>query len=151
MIRKLMRLLAFFALCAVAVTALMYAITPEKRTNDTPPAPTTPGLVKIVKPIDLSGKWESVESKAGTKFVTEIKNNTVHIQMYANDGYTGLWYGTFDILQPGANTMVSKYIDDPDHFVLSSAETKEFLYQGDSLIFDFSMMGTVTTIEMKRV
>lgn len=131
-------------------TTVAYLAFPPDNTK-TPPAPTSPGLVKIVKPIDLAGKWESGESKIGTKMVAEVKNNTIHVQMYVNDGYTGLWYGTFDILQPGQNTISSKFIDDPDHFVLSSAETKDFLYQQGSLIFDYSVMGTVTTIELKRV
>jgi hypothetical protein len=93
----------------------------------------------------------STESKAGTKFLGHIKDNRIHVEMYAAEGYTGLWYGTFDILQPGVTTMVSSAIQDENHFVLSTAETKDFLYQKGSLIFEFAVMGTRTTIEMKRV
>jgi hypothetical protein len=130
-------------------TVAYLAFPPEK--NVAPGSTTQTEAVKISKPIDLAGKWESAESKIGTKMVAEVKNNTIHIQMYVSDGYTGLWYGTFDILQPGQNTVVSKFIDDPDHFVLSSAETKDFLYQKGSLIFSYTVMGTMTTIELKRV
>lgn len=111
--------------------------------------------VKIVqppKPIDLTGEWTSGESTAGTKFLAHIKNNTVLVEMSATDGFSNLWYGTFDILQPGEKKMVSKAILDDNVFVLSNAETKDFRYQDDgSLQFDFSVMGTRTTITLKRV
>lgn len=108
--------------------------------------------VKVSMPVDLAGKWESEVSRVtGSKMVASVKNNTIHVEIYANEGYTGLWYGTFDILQPGEKTITSKAIDDPNHLVLSSSETKDFLYQGQSLVFDYSVMGTRTTVEMRRV
>lgn len=149
MVKKLLSVVAFLTIAAVVFTAFMYFTAPTSQKTQQPVQQTQ--AVKISKPIDLSGKWESTTSKAGTKFVAEIKDNRVHVQMYANDGYTGLWYGTFDILPAGQNVIVSKAIEDDDHFVLSSAETKDFLYQKGSLVFDFAVMGVVTTIEMKHV
>jgi len=146
--KKLINFAAFLVAFVAVFVTIMYLTAPTQTTQE--PVQKTEA-VKIVKPIDLAGKWESVESKAGTKFVGEVKDNRVYIQMYVSDGYTGLWYGSFDILQPGQNTINSKAIEDDDHFVLSSSETKEFLYQKGSLIFSFSVMGTTTTIEMKRV
>lgn len=141
------RSITIFALAIIAAVAGVFFFAPiDHKSNDT-----NVPAVKVSMPVDLSGNWQSVESRAGTKFVAEIKDNRVFVQMYAADGYTGLWYGTFDILQPGNNLMVSKAIEDDDHFVLSIAETKDFLYQNGSLIFNFSVMGTTTAIEMKRV
>lgn len=148
MSKKLLRVAVFVFMLALAFVATMYFLTPE---NSAQGPVQKADAVKVSMPIDLSGKWESAVSKAGTKFVGDIKENKIFIEMYANDGYTGLWYGTFDILQPGTNSMVSSAIQDEDHFVLSTAETKEFIYQKGSLVFEFSVMGTRTTIEMKRV
>jgi hypothetical protein len=147
---KFVRLLVILTLCGVLATAIMFL---QDQPNKTTPSPTPPavGAVKIVQPINLAGEWQSVESRAGTKFVGHIKNNTIQIEMSATDGFATLWYGTFDVLQPGEKVMVSKAIDDPQYFALSSAETKDFLYQDISLVFDFAVMGTRTTIEMKRV
>ena len=143
------RLLGSFALLAVIVAAGVLWFLPEDATISS--ITTQTSAVKVQMPVDLSGEWVSTESKSGTKFYGHVKNNTMHVEMYANDGYTGLWYGTFDILQVGQSTLVSKAIDDPNHFVLSSAKTKDFLYQKGSLVFEFTVMGTRTTIEMKRV
>lgn len=149
MFKKLISVAAFLALIVAVVTAVMLFTMPSQKNAGTEPTKTE--AVKVSMPIDLAGKWESKTSKAGTKMVAEIKNNMIFVEMYANDGFTGLWYGTFDILQPGQNTVNSKAVNDVDHFALSSADTKEFLYQGGSLVFDYSVMGTRTTVELKRV
>lgn len=128
---------ALFSTSESAQTHVEYPPSAAQTTN--PPAP-----------IDLSGEWVSTESTAGTKFFGHIKNNTILVEMSASDGFSNLWYGTFDFLQPGDKVMVSSAIEG-DVFFLSSAETKNFLYQDGNLIFDFSVMGTRTTIEMKRV
>ena len=116
-----------------------------------PPSVAVTTVINTPTAIDLTGRWESNVSKSGTKMIVHIKNGTVHVEMYADEAYTGLWYGTFDILRPGEKTLTSKYIDDPQHFVLSSAETKDFTYDSGALKFDFSVMGTRTTVEMRRV
>lgn len=143
---------AIVALFLIAGVALFKLFSGADKPAEIGSITTQQEAVKIIeKPVDPSGKWESATSKAGTKMVAEVKNNTIHVEMYAADGYTGLWYGTLDFFQPGQNGQTSKAIDDPDHFVLSSAETKEFIYQDDTLVFDFSVMGTRTTVAMKRV
>jgi hypothetical protein len=143
---------SLWILLVVAAAALFgsmtMAILPPAPKITAPPT-STPAVA--VGTIDLSGKWESAESKAGTKMIAEIKNNTIHVEMKVADGFTGLWYGTFDTLQPGQNVMTSKAIHNSNYLVVSSAQTKDFLYQKESLIFDFSVMGTRTTVEMKRV
>lgn len=150
MFKKLINVGMFLAACAVVFSLFMFLTMPGQKNSGTEPTKTQ--AVKISMPVDLAGKWESTTSKTGTKMVAEVKDNTIFVEMYVNDGYTGLWYGTFDILQPGQNTIVSKFIqDNQNHRALSTAETKEFLYQGQSLIFDYSVMGTRTTVEMKRV
>lgn len=124
---------------------------PEHTYTEYPPPVTTTTTINTPTAVDLSGRWESNTSTSGTKMVGQIKNGTIHVEMYADQAYTGLWYGTFDILQPGEKTLTSKYIDDPQHFVLSNAETKDFIYDSGALKFDFSVMGTRTTVEMRRV
>lgn len=149
---KFLRLLVILVCCIAFGTAVAYFAIPEKRNVI---VPTTSAVqtsaVKVSKTVDLSGKWESQKSTVGSKAVVEIRNNTVLVQFYMNDGYTTIWYGTFDVLQPGQKTMVSKAIKDDGHFALSQDDTKEFLYQNDGLIFSFKIMGTRTTMELKRV
>lgn len=146
--KKIAFLVALVVLTIVAGTSIAYfAFPPSKTTNSV----TTTSAVKLSMPVDLSGKWESAIDKVGTKMFAKIENNTIYIEMSVNDGSAGLWYGTFDVLAPGKNSIDSTFIDDPDHFVLSSAESKEFIYQGGSLVFDYSSMGIRTTVEMKRV
>jgi len=147
--KKLLWFVGVAALLVVLGTAVSLIAIPVQK-NSSSSEPTKTNAVQISMPTDLGGKWESETSDTGSKMVAKVENGTIFVEMYVNNGYTGLWYGTFDILQPGDNVMVSKFIDDPSHFALSSAKTKEFLYQKGSLVFDFSVMGTRRTVELKR-
>lgn len=150
--RPVMFSIALAILLTVLAISAVYLLTPNSSNTNQQVSVQKSEAVKVKMPIDLTGEWQSVESKTGSKFLGHVKDNTVFIQIYANDGYTGLWYGTIDILQPGENVVVSKFIEDnQNHFALSTAKTKNFLYQNGSLIFDYTVMGTRTTVEMKRV
>lgn len=145
-----MRKLIVAGLLILAIVSYILMVRPDHGTGETIVVTNNPTAVKVQTAIDCTGKWQSETSKLGTKMIAEVKNNTIFVQMYSNNSYTGLWYGTFDILQPGKVETVSKAIQDPEHLVFSTAETKSFLYQGGSLIFDYSIMGVRTTVEMKR-
>lgn len=152
MFKKLINVLAILALAAAAgVGGVYYVSQPEQkmRSLDVTQTVNVTASSEAPKATDLSGKWQS-EEKAGSKFVGTVKDGKIHIEMVVAEGYTGLWYGTFDYLQPGQKKIMSKAIEDESHFVLSNAKEKEFLYQGKSLIFNFEVMGTRTAIEMKR-
>lgn len=146
---KILRI-AMYAVVAALIFSLFYhfAALPERPMQD--PASSTVGAVKIVKPVDCTGEWAS-EEKNGSRFVAHVKNGVIHVEMQVAGGFTGLWYGTFDIFQPGQSGLISKALNDPKYLVLSSADTKEFVYQDGSLAFDFSVAGTRTTVELKRV
>lgn len=142
------------ALIAVSLLALLFAaigtmVSLPDRPMEGPASTTITSAVKLSMPIDLSGKWRSVE---GTKvpFIAEIKDGKIHLDMLQNKSVMAFWYGTFDILQPGEKVVSSKAIKDENVFVLSSSDTKDFLYQGDSLVFDYTIVGIRTTVEMKR-
>lgn len=145
------RALRFFVIAMLLMIVVGAAIRlsqePASVTKD--PQVTQTQAVKMSVPVDLTGEWRSVEGSKG-KMIATIKDNTIHVEMVDTQSFIGLWYGTFDILQSGQKEMISKAIDDPKHFVLSSAKTKAFLYQNDSLVFDYSVMGVRTTVEMKR-
>lgn len=145
--RKIAFLVALVVLCILGGTAVTYLVFPPQESQN---PVTMTSAVKVTMPIDLSGKWESVEGKTGSKFIANIENNTIHVEMTVSDGFSGLWYGTFDILQPGENSISSKALNDPNKFVLSSLETKDFLYRDGSLFFNLSVMGTTSAVELKR-
>lgn len=136
------RSITIFVLAIVAAVAGIFFFAPvENKSNDT-----NVPAVKINAPVDLNGKWKSDKPA----FEAEVKNGTIEVSMVLVEGYSRFWYGTFDNPQPGTNEVVSKGIDEPGKFYLSSAETKNFLYQNGKLVVDFSVMGTTTAVAMSR-
>jgi hypothetical protein len=104
--------------------------------------------VKIVKPLDLNGEWKSTNPNV----IATVQNGTIEVQnILEGGGYARWWFGTFDNPQDGKVGVISKGIEDPDKFYLSSAETKEFVYDNGMLKFQISTMGVSEIVEMKRV
>lgn len=149
--RRFLFVAGIVALLAVFGTAISLYVFPPQKTSHTQITKQDVAPVKAAVAVDLSGKWESEVSQTGMKMVATVQNGTIFVEMYKDKAYTGLWYGTFDFLQPGEKEVVSKFIDDPNHFALSTAKTKDFLYQDGSLVFEYSVFAVRTIVEMKRV
>lgn len=144
--RKFLSLLAFLVVLAAVVMGGVYVSTmpDDTKTN----APSVEQGVKIVKPLDLNGKWKSDKPKV----TAVVQNGTIEVESITEDGgFVRWWYGTFDNPQDGKVGVTSKGIEDPDKFYLSSAETKDFVYDKEMLKFQISMMGVTRVVEMKRV
>ena len=142
--KKALRNLAFLMLLAVVTMGSVYYATMP----DSSSMPSVEQGVKIVKPLDLNGEWKSEKPSV----VATVQNGTIEVQSILEDGgYARWWFGTFDNPQDGKVGVTSKGIQDPDKVYLSSAETKDFVYDNGMLKFQISLMGVSKVVEMKRV
>lgn len=154
MFKKLLRLAVIFTLLGVAVTAIGWFVAlPDKPMRE--PGSVQTSAVKVVKKVDLNNtKWRSENPKV----TATVLNGTIEVESITEDpdgskGFVRWWYGTFDNPRDNHPGVTSKGIEDPDKFYLSSADTKDFVYDSKSemLRFDISVMGMTKTVEMKRV
>jgi hypothetical protein len=148
--KKLLRLAVIFTLLGVAITAINWFVAlPDKSMHE--PGSVQTSAVKVVQTVDLNNtKWRSENPKV----TATVQNGTIEVESVTEDaGFARWWYGTFDNPRDGKPGITSKGIDDPDKFYLSSAPTKDFVYdpQLEMLRFSISMMGITKVVEMKRV
>lgn len=99
------------------------------------------------KPGDLTGDW-TTKPDAKVKFTAEIQNGTILIHMVSSGDALAYYYGTFTTADE-YNVFHSKAIDD-GKFVWSTSLEKDFLWQKNSLIFEYRMPGIVSNIELVR-
>lgn len=151
MFTKLLRLLAILCLAVVFGTAVSYLVgKPERSEVRAPGSVTQTSAVKVTQPVDLVGTWKSDKPKV----VATVLNGTIEVESTTEvGGYVRWWYGTFQNPPVGQYGVTSKGVDDADKFYLSSAETKDFVYDPKDKIlrFQISVMGVTTVVEMKRV
>lgn len=149
MLKKLLRLVVIGSLLIVFGTAVSYfAAQPDRPMRE--PGSTQTSAVKVAQPVDLNGTWRSEKPKV----TATVLNGTIDVESITEDGgYVRWWYGTFDNPPAGKHGVTSKGVEDPNKFYLSSAETKDFVYdpQNKLLRFQISMMGVTKIVEMKRV
>lgn len=104
---------------------------------------------------DLTGEWHQTKGRPGV--VTEAQVSMAGIQIYVEerDGSSSIyWMGSFDS-RPSSNTIVS--VADPDAKAAmsrsifgSGGSSKVFTYKDGALSFEFTMLGTTNTIELKK-
>ena len=143
--RKLLTVFALLAVLIVAVLAGARISTSESR--QVKPVDTQAVAAAKGKPGDLSGDWET-KSDAKVKFTAEIQAGTILIHIVEKGDALAYYYGTFTTADE-YNVFHSKAIDD-GKFVWSNAKEKDFLWQKDSLIFEYRMTGAVFSIELVR-
>lgn len=143
--RKLLTTLSLLVLLAVAVIGGARISTSESR--EIKPVDTQAVAAEKGKPGDLTGDWVT-KSDAKVKFVAEIRQGTILIHMADKGDALAYYYGTFTTADE-YNVFHSKAIED-GKFVWSNSKEKDFLWQKDSLIFEYRMPGIVSHIELVR-
>ena len=104
----------------------------------------------VTEVLVLDGAWTSTDAEP--KFRSLIKNGTIEVFIVAEDTTSLYWKGSFP-WNKGDETITSTadVAALEDSLLGSTAKSKVFLYDGDNLVFDFTIMGTTTTITMEKV
>lgn len=108
---------------------------------------------EATEPLDLTGNWEQA-NKGETFMSSHIEGNTIEVYWMMEDGKYLYWAGNYDA--PTEDTKEYSWTSNNDTvktgsaILASTAETKEFTYKNDRIVFDVSVQGQTSTIELVR-
>lgn len=130
-------IIATLAVVGIILTAIL-----------TMPPKAGPYVDSTTKALVMDGVWES---DSDPKFKALIRNGVIEINIVAEDTTTLYWKGTFPWTPDATEikSMADRAALDPSMFG-SGEESKTFVYRGSQLDFDFTIMGTKTTIELEK-
>jgi c-di-AMP phosphodiesterase-like protein len=102
------------------------------------------------KPKTLNGTWTTVDKNEDGTFTAVINKDRIAVVLGDDDSSSIYWVGSFpkmtsDKVVSEGNTEVM------DASIFGSGDkTKVFSYKGGQLAFKFTMMGTTTTVHLKK-
>lgn len=106
------------------------------------------------KPVNFIGTWHQVKGNPDFVMTAEISFGSIQINMKTRDGSNVYWMGTFDTDMTDIKhfTMISTGDQDAmaNMIFASQDPTKKFTYRDGTLSFDFTIMGTTTTVHLSK-
>jgi len=145
-------------LFAAVIAVIAMSVTPSSDSDPLGPAGSgissvlspdtlTPQAPLEKPPVKLEGTWAAENN--GVRFEAAVSNEVIKIQI-ANNGTTMLyWVGTFTSPDAVGGAITSNRIE-VDKAVLSTATSKVFTVQDNTLSFEFKMMGKTDNVELVR-
>jgi hypothetical protein len=108
-------------------------------------------------PKSLVGNWYQTENGIDGIIMSASvnRNNTIQINMETRDSGGGIyWMGSFDSGNSPKTSFTTVSLADPDamkwEIFSSQDQTKSFTYKNGDLSYKFSMMGTTTTVHLRK-
>ncbi len=103
------------------------------------------------EPTDLTGSW-STQANPDFTMTAVVSNNDIEVTWEAPDTSALYWKGTFNASASEGSTITSDGDTETMSMSLlaSQSESKDFLYDDDKIAFDFTIMGTTTTLYLER-
>lgn len=146
--KALLRVLVFLTVAGILLIGVVKWNNSTGQTmRDPDVAASTPSLVQVHIPIDLTGTW-ATGPKCKTPFSAKVENGAIMIDMALNGNTVSYYYGT--LKNPETNGGIKSEAIDDGRFVWSISKAKDFIYQNGSLVFDYEIAGVRTTIELTR-
>lgn len=140
---------ALFALAIVAafMWALTYMETGKKPSvGEVINSFTNPSAVNTTE--DLIGKWETTDPD-NPRMAADVLADSITIDLLGPDSSLVYWHGSFSDLRADSNTITSNAIEEGS-LALSTASTKDFVYENGRLSFEITAMGVTKTVQMTR-
>lgn len=128
------------------ICGVLFASLPDREMRSMVASSSTPSAAKIQIPIDLTGTWV-YDSKCNLKFSADVQQGMIMIKMTDTAGTLDYYYGSLQNPMTNGEIISTK---DNSRFSWSTAITKQFTYQDESLTFTFGSNGTTKTIELRR-
>jgi len=97
----------------------------------------------------LAGVWVS---EGDVPFEATITAGTIVVQIVDGESKSLFWKGTFPASAQEGDILLSEAdVEALSSSIMGSSElVKPFTYEGDEILFEFSMMGTSTVIRVKK-
>jgi hypothetical protein len=118
---------------------------------------TTPGAAVVTAvpaaPVSLDGDWAMSEPAPGFNMTANISGGIIEVSWISDDTRALYWVGTFPTVAPpvGEKIVSVGNVDDMASSILASTEaSKPFTYTGDTLDYEFSMLGVSKVIHLKK-
>lgn len=117
----------------------------SKPSEETPQAP------------DLTGEWKQSNSASEDSYQqATITADTISVDWVSDGGDTTsiYWVGTFEMpttaTQPYILTSKRDAAATDSALLASTSDTKELTYEGDTLSYEVSLLGTTTKVKLKK-
>ncbi len=106
-------------------------------------------------PSTMVGQWKQVHANSSGWMTASISGNSIQVNLQSPDSNSIFWLGTFDSNKKPRGKFKVISIGDQDamrwDITASSEAQKTFAYDNGVLSFEFSAMGSSTTIHMVKV
>lgn len=103
----------------------------------------------VAEPVDMTGTWTSV-GDTPSQFEADISTDEIVVEIVSDGAKMLYWKGTFDHSQSPTFTSVADKEALNGSLLGSTADDKEFAYSNGELSFEFTVMGTTTTVRMQQ-
>lgn len=104
--------------------------------------------------ISLTGEWHQVNSNPDGWMTASISGESIQVNLKGRDSSSIFWLGTFETHRRWADKFKVVSIGDQDamrwDITASNEKTKTFTYDHGILSFEFSAVGSTTTVRMKK-
>lgn len=120
-------------------------------------SPQTQTAEQAPKAPDLAGAWkQSNPNSPETYQQATITADTITVEWVSNGGDTRsvYWVGTFeaptDATEPHTWSSKRDAAATDNALMASTSDTKDFTFQGDTISYDVSALGSTTTVKLKK-
>lgn len=138
-------LLSPYAIVLMIALALVAVMTIASRSD---------GSSKTDIPVTLDGKWHQVEGLKGTYMTATVYGGSIQIDMSSRDASYIYWLGTFDTDKSTSKPFETISLGDTDAMALSifgsNSKTKTFSYKDGIISYEFTMLGSTTTVKLAK-
>lgn len=105
-------------------------------------------------PKTLIGEWHQINSNTSGWMTASISGESIQVNLRGRDSSSIFWLGTFDTDKKPVGKFKVVSLGDQDAMkwqIMASTESKKtFAYDNGDLSFEFSAMGSTTTIHMGK-
>ena len=115
----------------------------------------THGASSSKNPSSLVGEWRQVNSNPNGWMTASISGESIQVNLVSRDSSSIFWLGSFDTNRTPIGKFKVVSLGDQDAMKLmiaaSSESKKTFTYNNGDLSFEFSALGSSTTVHMKKL
>lgn len=112
------------------------------------------GASVSTQPVSLIGEWHQVNSNPSGWMTASISGESIQVNLRGRDSSSIFWLGTFDTHKRSTSKYKIVSLGDQDAMkwqITASTESKKtFTYDHGVLSFEFSALGSSTTIHMTK-
>lgn len=104
-------------------------------------------------PASMTGVWHQVDGTQNEDMTATIDHGEIQIVLHLGQTSGVYWDGSFDFDQAHRNANVFDVVSEtnhPDGMFTSKLPTKTFSYKDGVLSYEFKIVGTTRTIELKK-